>query len=667
MKRRFAAILLSMLLAFSVFAFAACGDNREDIILPPVAFDYAPIINAFETAGWTANNELQENGLLISIDNESGGLLRFFVARSNSLAEAQYYAWQEEIRVLPGIDHVFISGLMVWYGSIGALTIINSIELPRPGRTLPEPRDPRLAEVVNFWGWGDQDEVAVFLPLVEEFNRMYQGWIRINYRQINSDVYVGEAFRGLQANHNFPDVVYVGDGDIKQWAQLDLLLPLDEFFDESPYLDPRDIWPSAIDRYRINTTTMEAGGDNPLFALPKDIGPTVIYYNVRAMEQIGVRIISVDAEGLDAFNAGGVDLTGHTRNQAVREMGAYTGAVAGYQPAIPNGTILPLGFQTVGGVRVFNNRIPMDWNERDELAILLTRSAAHNPQSPTTFGYFTPWWFAYGWSVGGDVIRFNQDSGNWEFTLGCDHRMWLANDNTFHWTEAEAIAAAGPGAIQMQYSQRRAFERFVSLTKPLGSVVYTHADGYVTYGVGITPTSNLPEGGAVGLFTREDVAMFVDIRAMTVPIRRLAQFRWDVAPLPVAPGGGIESGHSGSMGFGINRRTSVANSAFLFAEFLAGRLGQAAQAASGFNLPNQISLANSDVFLQPDQSPRNSSIFLRAAMNQSPGDWWYLQDNRWIQEWAPVLNGQVRNNNMTIGAFFATVTANTNRVLEAYT
>ncbi|MCL2370097.1 MAG: extracellular solute-binding protein [Firmicutes bacterium] len=638
MKKRFITILLSLVLAMSVFSFVACVDRRTDVPLTPVEFDDTAIIEVFETAGWTMGNQLQQDGLLITADNTTGGMLRFFVARSNSLAEARLAYWQEKIQELPGVDHVFISGFLVWYGTIDALSIINSIELPRPGRPLPEPRDPRLAVPIDFWGWGDPDEVEVFRPLVEQFNEMYRGHIRVNYRQINSNVYVGQAFLGLQSARP-PDVVYVGDGDIKHWASLGLLLELDDFFDESPYLDPRDIWPSALDRYRINTTTMEAGGDNPLFAVPKDIGPSVIYYNIDAFEAVGVRIISVDAESIAAFNAGAPDLTGRTRTEIGIPAGVAI-AARGFDPEH----------------RIFNNRIAMDWDERDVLAKLLTSEHGHNPQSPTRFGYFTEWWFAYGWSVGGDVIRFDEESGNWRFTLGCTHHMWLATDGTFHRYEADA----GEGAIEMRYSQRQAFERFVSLTKAPGTQVGS------MQGLGITPLSEF-EGVSSGLFTRQDVAMFVGIRAATVPIRRLANFRWDVAPLPVAPGGGIESGHSGSMGFGISARTTVPEAAFLFTEFLAGRLGQAAQAESGFNIPNQISLANSDVFLQPDQHPRNSSIFLRAAMVQGPGDWWYLQDNAWINQWAPILNGEVRNNQRTIESFFDLVTDRTNTALERYT
>ena len=51
--------------------------------------------------------------------------------------------------------------------------------------------------------------------------------------------------------------------------------------------------------------------------------------------------------------------------------------------------------------------------------------------------------------------------------------------------------------------------------------------------------------------------------------------------------------------------------------------------------------------------PRNSKIFLKAAEIQGAGDWWYLADNAWIDDWAGVLNGDVRNGKKTMTEFFA--------------
>src|SRR5690606_4182458 len=142
-------------------------------------------------------------------------------------------------------------------------------------------------------------------------------------------------------------------------------------------------------------------------------------------------------------------------------------------------------------------------------------------------------------------------------------------------------------------------------------------------------------------------------------------FDWDVAPLPVHENG-IVAGHSGSMGFGIWKRTSKSVEAFKFMEYLAGPIGQAAQAETGFNIPNQMDLAQTEVFLQSDQKPKNAQAFIDAAMHQRPGDWAYLPDSAWITIWAPTLNGAVLNGQTTVDQFFNQVVEATNQILLTY-
>ena len=137
-------------------------------------------------------------------------------------------------------------------------------------------------------------------------------------------------------------------------------------------------------------------------------------------------------------------------------------------------------------------------------------------------------------------------------------------------------------------------------------------------------------------------------------------FSWDVAPLPMykeydSEGNitvhGIEAGHSGSVALCINSKTKYPAAAWKFAEFIGGRIGQEAQAISGFAIPSQKAIANSEVFLQSDKNPRNSIVFVRAAEHQTPGDWWYLKNNDWIDDWALYLNGTVRNGLDTLSGF----------------
>ena len=50
----------------------------------------------------------------------------------------------------------------------------------------------------------------------------------------------------------------------------------------------------------------------------------------------------------------------------------------------------------------------------------------------------------------------------------------------------------------------------------------------------------------------------------------------------------------------FGKRTSKGAEAFKFMEYLAGPIGQAAQAATGFNIPNQMDLAQTKCFYKVD-------------------------------------------------------------------
>lgn len=453
-------------------------------------------------------------------------------------------------------------------------------------------KDTTKKTTINFWGWGEAKEVEIFRNLVNKFNDENEYNIKVNYTQKPSDGYVS-SLEQILSGSRAPDVFLVGDGELKKWAKLGFLLPIDEYIKDSEVIDFTDMWESSISRYRYDVDNMTSDDLDPLYGLPKDIGPTVIYYNADAFESVGVSIIS---KAID--------------NPTITDAEKH-----GYNP----------------DTQVFNNRIPMTWEESEALSKLLTKS--YNQDSPTDFGYYTNWWFNYGWSVGGDAITLS-NQGNYEFTLG-----------------NQTSAGVGKDGVTPLPSMRDAFEYFVSLSNDLK----------------ISPKPNtLNSVGKTNYFSSGKVAMMVDGRWAVVNLRNDADFNWDVAPLPKHKNGNV-AGHSGSMAYGIWSNSSKPLASYKFIEFMAGSEGQTALAKTGFNVPNQISIANSDVFLQPDQKPRNAVVFLEAAEIQRPGDWTYLPDNAWIQEWAPTLNGSVLNGEMSVDDFFNQVTKDTNNVLKRYT
>lgn len=519
---------------------------------------------------------------------------------------------------------------------------------------------------VEFWGWGDKEEIEVFNKLVDTFNKEYEGIIKVNYVQKNSQGYQDAVATNLLGSRP-ADVVYAGDGEYKSLVDDGSLLDLSEMLAGSKVLKEEDMWDSAINRFRYDpdtTTDTDINGDPAsVWGIPKDIGPTVLYYNQTQFEAAGVTVISVPEDELDAYN---------------KEKGtAY----------------LKKGYQEIaGGGAVFNNRIAMSWDE--------TRTLSQRVQngSSADYGYFTEWWFAYGWSVGGDCIEYIPTSdaayngGYWDFTLADATKNYIVADdfegtytvNNNQYKAGEIIAwgdklsnpAADKTTIRPQIlsdlaagklnelpSQREAFTEFVRLSQPTDKVV-DKVNGQELKGYGITPNpTTISTDGKVGFFTSQKLSMLVDGRWSVVNIRNSMPegVVWDVAPLPVykrydAQGNveahGVASGHSGSTSLAIAKKSKVPKAAWAFIEYVSGPEGQSIQAEAGFAIPNQKSVANTEAFLQSTKMPKNSIVFIEAAEVQTPGDWWYLKNKKWIDDWANLLNGDVRNGKITLSEFF---------------
>ena len=591
------------------------------------------------------------------------------------------------------------------------------------------PTDELAAEAdttITFWGYGDNNEQGVFQSLVQQFNELNRGDIYVNYEVQASDGYGDRVNAALGRSRATVDVLYIPDESIKSYATEGYLAPLDEYIESSDEIQLDDMWTSAVERYRydVNTTTTD-GPDAHYYGMPKDIGPTVIFYNEDHFTAAGVKVISVAKEDLEEFNAGDLkDDRGRTKTEA--------GLPSDFE-------VKPMGyFEDSTGQKWFNNQVPMSWDECRELATLVqeTQRDLHNvPEGETGgyYGYFTEWWFNYGWSVGGDCIEYvptddpAYNGGYWEFTImedtpnyivADDAEPFTINGNTYQpgeilsWNDkladvtatdkaidSEVLAACEAGQLNELPSQRDAFVEFVRVGQDAGKVVDVQ-DGEKLMGYGICPAPSTIQGdsGKALYFKNGYLSMLVDGRWNVVDFRKdLCEipgqvkdggFAWDVAPLPiykeyyeeedVIPEGkevgdikvhGVEAGHSGSVALSINNRSQKKDAAWKFVEFIAGATGQTAQAQSGFAIPSQKSLAaQEDVFLQTDKCPQNSEIFLRAAEVETPGDWWYLKDKLWINPWAGVLNSDVRNGLKTLTEFQnSTQFTSTNASLREYT
>ncbi len=544
---------------------------------------------------------------------------------------------------------------------------------------------------VTFWANCNDVELGVFKEITKQFNAQHKGEIEVKLVSKPGDSY-GDTLGLTLAGSKAPDVFYVGDNGYKAYAEQGLLYDITDFIESSTIYKVEDMWSDVTVRYRYDVNTrLTNTPEGRYYGVPKDIGPTVIYYNETLFTGAGIKIISVNEDGLKDFNAGGEDDRGNTKVK----LGL-------------NGEVKEKGYFEMNGQWYFNNQIPMSWEETVACANKVQSYMRDGLKDKSAYGYFTEWWFNYGWTVGGDCIQQIPTDNEkytgyyYDFTLMDSTANYIVADDckevkvnnkiykagqiieysdkidmsayssdpagnvdrrdTYQVT-SEVEGLAGEGKLVKLPSQREAFTEFIRLASSTSTVV-DNVDGQKLYGYGITPrpTDIGGDAGKTTSFMNGHLAMLVDLRYITATFRNEmdAEYDWDVAPLPMykkydEAGNitvhGVEAGHSGSVALCISSKSKVANEAWKFIEYCAGEEGQSLQAKAGFAIPLQEKLANSPVFLD-GQNPKNAKIFIDAAKYEGAGDWWYLYNKKWIDNWANVLNGSVRNGTMTMSEFY---------------
>lgn len=502
---------------------------------------------------------------------------------------------------------------------------------------------PTGKTTVSLWGWGDEKEVEVFQNLLRNYNSTNEDNIYVNFVKKPSNSYYSvleTALTGRQA----PDLFYLGDSMIKRFTAAGYVQELDQYIATSEIIDMDDIWSTLMKRYQFNPQTYQYGPTEHIWGLPKDIGPTVIFYNEDAFSAKGISVISAK----DDDNDGVVKVNG-TNYPAV-----------GYNDEL----------------KVFNNKIAMTFEECDVLSALLSSGSTNARTHQTKWGFYSSWWFYAGWSVGGDVLHFKEtddpayNGGYWEFTLDDTNPNYRAlKDVTVHgknYVKGQFVDYYSLAYLAANKSVADAHINAGELVKlPSMREVFDYWLTYFSGGLSPKPADISTE---LALFTSQDVAMFVEGRYVVPQFRSDAQFNWNVAPLPRHKDG-VSAGHSGSMCLSMSVRSSVKEQAFKIIEYLCGPHGQDALAESGFNVPNQISLASDPTanFLNSTEKPQNNEIYLEAAAIQRGGDWTFLADDRWIEIWAPTLNGDVMNGVKTVDQLFSLYKDQVNAYLKQYT
>lgn len=504
------------------------------------------------------------------------------------------------------------------------------------------PEIPAGSTTITLWGWGDEAEINVFTNLLKDYNDNNKENIYVNFVKKTS----GSYYSSLETNltgRQAPDLFYVGDSMVKRYASADYLEDLTPYIEASEKIDTNDLWSTLMQRYQFNPQTFLPEEGAPTWGLPKDIGPTVIYYNEDAFKAQDITIISAKDDDGDGIVT--IDGTNY--------------------PAV--------GYDAT--TKVFNNKIPMTFEELEAISTLLNHDTALASKHQTKWSFYSSWWFWAGWSVGGDCIQFKEsddpkyNGGYWEFTLDDEKPNYrVLKDVTInnHEYKANSFVDYYDLEFMQTYNLKQSLiDNGTIVELPSIKEMFEYWISYFQRGLSPKPEDISTE---LSLFTNEEVAMYVTGRYDTVQFRKNANFNWDCAPLPRHKDG-VTAGHSGSMCLSMGKRSRNKDKAFKVMEYLCGVEGQDALAETGFNVPSQMSLAKDPTknFLNSDKMPRNNEVFLDAAEIQKGGDWTYLTDDTWINIWAPTLNTDVLNGKKTVTQLFDTYKSKVNEELKKYT
>ncbi|NED94393.1 sugar ABC transporter substrate-binding protein [Phytoactinopolyspora alkaliphila] len=133
-------------------------------------------------------------------------------------------------------------------------------------------------------------------------------------------------------------------------------------------------------------------------------------------------------------------------------------------------------------------------------------------------------------------------------------------------------------------------------------------DLQLVHGV-VPPDAEEQSESSEARFLRGTLGMYFNSRVAVPTLRTIDGFEWDVAPLPVAPGGEpVSILHSDA--YCMSAGLPDQDAAWRFIEFAMNTGGQEILAESGRTVPSRLDVAGSPAFLEPDLPPRSSHVYL---------------------------------------------------------
>lgn len=513
-----------------------------------------------------------------------------------------------------------------------------------------------------------------------------------------------------QSSRNAPNVMMVSDQVFRQYAisadrasaeNMGYFVNLNDFAAQDGDFDISGFPESASNTFRLTyseTDKSVAGAGQDIRGIPFASDMQVNYFNKVAFQNAGINIISCEE---DALASEYPNLQPHGYAEYAEQ--PFDGAQSSVN----------LAGETV--YKVFNNRIPMNWEEQRYLFKCFTKE--YNSDSPTNYGYVSEYWFNYGWSVGGDVVQYNGEK--YDFTLTDTTKNYLATKdvtvNGKAYSAGDIIAyedkkdAASVDGLYEIPSMYDALCEFLKLSVRTDRSVDSGMNGY---GISEPDVSNVVNG----LITN-DTAMgrgyysnllesFAQSQSMSdFDMCRSEQYREYEGGSTYQKGGQdgfaneylkvIGNTYDGEVYTGelkkvngtaiVGKTLCTANNAIAlvipsnsdpdlwqaswdFISWLSGEEGQSYLAESKTYTPARTSVALSDTYVKNESVANGYDIWVAAENYQgyTVGDWGYFEDGSWVTNWSIDFNSKVRYGTMTVsefGAQYAESAANATNVM----
>lgn len=553
-------------------------------------------------------------------------------------------------------------------------------------------KTPEGTVSINFWYDCGLQTQSVYRELISTYNST-QGPTDGVYVVGSRKSGIASSARTQITGGNPPNVIMISDSVFKAYARDGLFLDLSNYLSSgSGAYDESSIPQNMVDRFKIsvgsNGSKTYVGAGESTLGVPFASNPTVLFYNVKMFNDQGINIISVPEEELSSYNSEhGTNFAAH--GYAEYTVGYLTGDAANFKSS------QNLSGKTV--VKVFNNAVPMNWEELRNISKYFTKE--YNSSSPTDRAFATEWWFAHGWSVGGDCIGW--DGEKYNFTLADDSANYLVvapNGVTINGTtyakgqtvkyedklnSSDISKCVSDGTIYELPSQKDALMEFLCLTGDTQTVIDGNVKGYgIAYYDKSYRNENFTAGkSAIVLNSFSSFISFENVLKDSVDMAVVYQYREYIGGSVYTDGGNeylkvIGESYDGQVYTGelknVNGTDVVGNltshdgiealvipknsdstkydAAWKFIRWASGEEGQRILAKTGNIVPLYTSLALSDAFYSLNA---NKNYYAPALMSRTTdtGDWGYFEDGQWVTDWANDFNDKLRQGKQTLTEF----------------